>query len=145
MLALVRSLSGQGTSMLNKSELKEFKALLLDLQSRLRGDVKHLTDMALDRADGNGDSRSPTHIAELGTETYEQDLALRFVENDQDGLEEISAALARIESGRFGLCEGCLEEGKSDTKAAIPKTRLRAIPFARTCVNCARKREELSL
>lgn len=131
--------------MLKKPELAEFKKLLLTLQGRVRGDVEQLTGEALDRSEGGGESRSPTHIAELGTDTYEQDFSLRVVESDQELLDEIDAALKRIEDGTYGLCESCLKEGKPPSKARIPKARLRAIPFARNCVECERKREELSL
>jgi DnaK suppressor protein len=131
--------------MLKKPELTEFKQMLLSIQSRLRGDVQRLTDEALVRNDGGGDSKSPTHIAELGTQTYEQDFSLRVVESDQEVLEEIQAALRRIDDGTFGACERCVEEGKTFAKAVIPKMRLKAIPYARNCVACERKREELSL
>ena len=131
--------------MLKKNELAEFKESLMSLQSRLRGDVQRLTHEALDRNEGGGESKSPTHIAELGTQTYEQDFSLRVVESDQEVLEEIQAALRRIGDGTFGACERCLEEGKPFSKALIPKTRLKAIPYARNCVACERKREELSL
>ena len=131
--------------MLKKSELEEFRQRLLDLRARLRGDVQQLTESALNRGDTGSDSKSPTHIAELGTDNYEQDFALRFVENEQETLEEIDAALKRIENGTYGLCEMCLEAGKPKSKASIGKTRLRAIPFARNCIHCERKREELSL
>lgn len=131
--------------MFKKSELAEYKQALLTLHARLRGDVQRLTSEALDRNDGAGDSKSPTHIAELGTQTYEQDFSLRVVESDQEVLDEIRAALDRIEAGTFGACERCVEEGKSMTKSMIPKLRLRAIPYARNCVGCERKREELSL
>src|SRR5688572_18737124 len=117
--------------MLNKSEVSEFKELLLLLQSRIRGDMEQLTDEALDGSNGNGDSRSPTHIAELGTQAYEQDFSLRVVETDREMLEEIRAALDRVENGTYGLCERCLAEGKSPSKSGIPKLRLRAIPYAR--------------
>jgi DnaK suppressor protein len=130
---------------MRKTELNEFKKLLVAERARLRGDVEHLTDSALDRGEGNGDSRSPTHLAELGTETYEQDFSLRVVENDQEILEEIEAALDRIGDGTYGLCELCLQEGKTSAKSAIPKARLRAIPYVRNCIQCERKREELSL
>jgi DnaK suppressor protein len=125
--------------MLKKTELAEFKTLLLTLQARLRGDVQHLADGALRRADGDGDSKSPTHIAELGTDNYEQDFSLRFVENEQEILDEISLALKRIDEGTFGLCEKCLAEGKPPAKSTIIKERLKAIPYVRTCVSCADK------
>jgi DnaK suppressor protein len=126
--------------MLKASDLEEFKRLLLTLRARVRGDVLQMTHEALD-IDG-GDSRSPTHLAELGTENYEQDFALRRVENEQELLEEIDAALDRIEQGSFGQCEGCLEAGVTAAKAQIPKARLKVIPYARNCVSCERKREE---
>ncbi len=130
---------------MKKSALDQYRRLLVSLRARLRGDVAQLTDEALDRNEGGGDPRSPTHIAELGTDTYEQDFSLRVVENNQEILDEISAALKRIDDGTYGICRVCLDEGKSLSKATIKKTRLRAIPYARNCIECERKREELSL
>ena len=130
---------------MKKSEFSEYRRRLVSLRARLRGDVEQLTDAALDRNKGGRDSRSPTHIAELGTDTYEQDFSLRVVENDQELLGEISAALKRIEDGTYGVCQACLDDGRSTSRATIKKTRLRAIPYARNCIECERKREELSL
>lgn len=130
---------------MKKKELEEFRTLLLGMRARLRGDVEYLTDGALEGAAGSGDSTSPTHIAELGTEAYEQEFALSLVENEQEVLGEIEAALDRVDAGTYGQCEICLQEGKPPSKSAIPKTRLKAIPYARNCVHCERKREELSL
>lgn len=130
---------------MNKSDLSDFRHLLLSLQSQFRGDVAQIADAALDRSEGGGDSRSPTHIAELGTDTYEQDFSLGVVERDQGVLDEISAALKRIDEGTFGVCQSCLEEGKPPSKAVIKKSRLRAIPYARNCIECERKREEFAL
>ena len=124
-------------SMLKKNELQEFRALLIILQSRLRGDVQHLADGALNRADGDNDSKSPTHIAELGTDNYEQDFSLRFVENEQEILDQITLALKKIDSGLYGLCEKCLEQGKPPAKSLIIKERLKAIPYVRVCIHCA--------
>ena len=107
--------------------------------------MQQLTDGALEGGGGSGDSKSPTHIAELGTEAYEQEFALNLVENDRGTLEKIEAALSRISEGTFGVCEGCREDGKPPSKAGIPKARLRAIPYALNCVNCERKHEDSSL
>jgi DnaK suppressor protein len=130
---------------MKKTELAEFKALLEEMQSRLRGDVHQLTKEALgtDRHDGGAESKSPTHMAELGSDTFEQDFSLSLAANEQETLAEINAALARIKDGSFGQCEICLKEGKTPSQAAIPKARLRAIPYARTCVECARRRENI--
>ena len=126
---------------MKKKDLDEFKAALLQIRSRIRGDVQQLTSSALD---GGHDSKSPTHMAELGTDTFEQDFSLGVMERDQGVLDEIDAALKRIEKGTFGLCESCLEQGKPPSRAAIPKARLNAVPYARNCVDCTRKRERLA-
>lgn len=126
--------------MLKAKDFDEFRQLLLSLRARVRGDVVQMTHEALDM--DNGDSRSPTHLAELGTENYEQDFALRRVENEQELLEEIDAALDRVDQATFGQCESCLAAGLSATKSLIPKARLKVIPYARNCVECERKREQ---
>lgn len=51
---------------------------------------------------------------------------------DQGGLDEIAAiegALQRIAAGTYGICATC--------EKPIPVGRLAALPFARTCINCA--------
>ena len=123
---------------LSKVEFAQFKKQLLAISGRLRGDVDDITDGAFGREE---ESRTPTHPAELGSDNYEQDFALDLIRNEQETLKEISSALKRIEDETFGLCEGCAEEGKTGRKALIPKTRLKAIPWARNCVQCERKRE----
>ena len=127
--------------MLKKADFDEFKRLLLVLRARVRGDVEQMTHEALDRNDGESESKSPTHLAELGTETYEIDFALRQVENEEEFLAEIDAALVRIDDESFGICQGCQTEGRSLAKSGIPKLRLRAIPYTKNCVECEQKRE----
>lgn len=123
---------------MSKTEFAQFRNQLLSISGRLRGDVDNITDGAFGREEEN---RTPTHPAELGSDNYEQDFALDLIHNEQETLKEISAALKRIENETFGLCEVCVEDGKTGRKAVIPKTRLKAIPWARNCVECERKRE----
>ncbi len=125
--------------MMNKKDLAQFRSLLTEVQARLRGDVQHLSDEALDPGH---ESKSPTHMAELGTETFEQEFVLGVMERDQEVLNEISAAIKRVDAGSYGQCEGCLAEGKAPSRCSIPKMRLKAIPWARNCVECARKIEK---
>ncbi len=47
-------------------------------------------------------------------------------------IEQIDAALARIEVGTYGRCTGCQRE--------IPEERLELRPFAGTCVACSAAR-----
>jgi len=120
---------------LSKSELKEFKNLLLASKAVLQGDVKTLEDEACKKGtDAAGDlSTLPQHLADLGTDSHEQDISLGLMENETDELHEIQEAFERIKDGSFGLCETCRKK--------IPKERLKAIPYARLCVSCKKKEE----
>jgi DnaK suppressor protein len=140
-VSLPTNASTQGFSTLEyltmkKAEVNVYKTLLLALRARLRGDVIQLADAALkkNRAEANGDlSSMPIHMADLGSDNFEQEFTLSLMENDEVTLEAIEAALERIESGAYGDCEEC------GTK--IPKTRLEAIPYTSLCVKCASKME----
>ena len=94
--------------MLKQNELDQFKVLLQTLRARVRGDVEHLTADALDRNENGSESKSPTHLAELGTETYDQEFTLRRVENEQEVLDEIEEAFERINDHTFGICDGLI-------------------------------------
>ncbi len=117
---------------MKKRESKPFKELLTVLRARLRGDVSGLADAALNKnaAAGSGSTLS-NHMADMGSDQYEQDFSLSLMANEEEVLEQIEAALVRIEEGTYGVCEAC--EGK------IPKMRLNALPFTAHCVKCADK------
>lgn len=121
---------------MKKSESSVFKERLLALRSRLKGDVTGLADAALNksRTSGNGDaSAMPIHMADVGSDNFEQEFTLSLMENEGATLELVEAALERIEDGTYGDCEEC--------GAKIPKARLTAIPYASLCVKCASEQE----
>lgn len=124
---------------LTKAELTEFRAKLREVQARIKGDVRDLTAETL--GSDKTESRTPTHPAELGSEAYEQDFSLAMIRNEEEVLEDLALALKKIDAGTYGQCERCIEDGKTAKKALIPKARLKAIPWARNCVECERKRE----
>ena len=116
---------------LKKSELKPFKETLLVLQARLRGDVSTLAHAALSKTNSiNGSASSvPSHIADMGSDTFEQDNTILLMNNEEETLHQIENALERISAGTYGFCTEC--SGK------IPKLRLNAIPYTPHCVKCA--------
>ena len=122
---------------MTKTELKSFRDDLLALRNRHISDVSHLTDEALRRTGGGATgnlSKVPIHMADLGTDNYEQEFTLSLLQNEEQLLQEIAAALERITHGTFGRCEECQE--------SIPRTRLQAVPYACYCVDCAQKLEQ---
>jgi DnaK suppressor protein len=121
---------------LKTDELELFRETLQGLRARLRGDLDQMTDEAL-RRDNNGGtgnlSNVPLHMADLGTDNYDQEFTLGLIENEQSTLELVNEALRRMAEGTFGLCAECSEP--------ISKPRLQAIPYAKHCIQCARKLE----
>jgi DnaK suppressor protein len=61
-------------------------------------------------------------------------LTSRLKERDQKTIRDIDAALERMASGEYGLCEDCGNE--------IAMARLRALPMAQLCIDCATAREK---
>ncbi|MEZ6045350.1 MAG: hypothetical protein R3C11_07150 [Planctomycetaceae bacterium] len=109
--------------MLKENELEQYRQLLLTLRKRVRGEMDQLTSEALDRTDIGIESRSPTHMADMGTDSFEQDFSLRFVESEAEVIELIDAALEKIEegTGTYGLCEQCLSEENPPPRPPFPK------------------------
>jgi RNA polymerase-binding transcription factor DksA len=122
---------------MDKADQEAFQQQLLTLHQRLKGDVKHLTSEALgDSSSGGGPSQMPIHMADLGSDNFEQENTLNLLANEQQTLEEIAEALDRVRQGTFGACEECGEE--------ILRARLKELPYTRYCVACARKVERRS-
>lgn len=122
---------------MNKADMALYREKLLSLRNRLRGDVNNLANAALKktRMEASGDlSAAPIHMADVGTDAYEQEFTLSLMEADEGTLGQIDAALERIRQASYGTCEDC--------GGRIPKARLDVIPFTSTCVKCAEKRSE---
>lgn len=120
---------------MKKAESNLYRERLLSLRARLRGDVSAMADVALRKAGMQGADASamPIHMAELGSDNFEQEFTLSLMQTEEDTLGLIEEALVRIEGGEYGKCIEC--------EGAIPKTRLNALPFTPVCVRCAQKME----
>jgi DnaK suppressor protein len=124
---------------MTKIQLEKYRQQLEHMRGRLKGDVSHLTGEALRHAGGEASgslSNTPIHMADLGSDNFEQEFTFSLLENEEQTLEEIAAALVRIDQGRYGTCEG------ENCGKVIPKARLDALPFTRHCVECARKLQQ---
>ncbi|MGD2109700.1 MAG: TraR/DksA family transcriptional regulator [Phycisphaerae bacterium] len=117
-------------------ELDAFKELLLEKRAELAGNVNRLASEALNsKGSGQGDhSVMPIHMADLGSDNWEQEFTLGLLENEEALVREIDEALARIETRTYGMCLA--------THKRISKARLRAKPWAKFCIEYARAREE---
>jgi RNA polymerase-binding protein DksA len=114
---------------LEKNVIKELKEKLLIEKNRLEEELGRIA------TPNKPSSDYETNFNEIGSnedenasevEEYTDNLALENSLEKQ--LHEIKAALERIETNTFGVCENCKHE--------IDTNRLRAYPAAKTCVNC---------
>ena len=107
---------------------EELRGLLLETRCRLLRTVATTDDelASLAGQDAGG-------LIESSGRGVAEDLLSRLEGRERHELDEIRAALGRLETGNFGVCAGC--------RRPIPLRRLRAMPWARACVTCQRRGE----
>ncbi len=127
---------GAAQGKMRTRERETFRQILLARRAQIVGDVNQMQDSTLNKSanSNSGDlSRVPFHMADVGTDNFEHEFTLGLIENEEDELHEIDEALDRIESGDFGRCNLC--------HTLIAKTRLKAIPYTKLCIECKRNEE----
>ena len=124
-------------SPLTARELRSFRQVLLEKRHELMGDLTGIENEALHRNRQNvsGElSTLPTHPADVGSDNYEQEFSLGLLESERELLAKIEGALERIQDKTYGVCMG--------TGKPIAKTRLKARPWTRYCIDYAEKLEK---
>ncbi len=107
-----------------------YKKLLLKMKEQIVGDIRNLSD----ENSGSGNDRGgdvsghALHMADVATDMYDREFTLGLAANEREMLYEIDEALNRIKDGSYGMCGSC--------KKAVLVARLKAIPYARTCMKC---------
>jgi DnaK suppressor protein len=118
---------------LTPKELEHFRQLLLDKRRELVGDMSSMEREALRSTTGSNLSNLPVHMADMGTDNYEQEFTLGLVEKERHLVRDINRALAKIQDGSYGICEG--------TGKPIGKPRLEVQPWAKHSIEYARQME----
>lgn len=116
----------------NKKQLDHFRAILLRKRAELIGDVSAMETEALQGGSG-ALSNLPQHIADQGSDAYDQALALDLAAADRKLIREIDDALKRIDAQAYGVCEL--------TGKPIKMERLEELPWARHSIEAARELE----
>jgi DnaK suppressor protein len=117
---------------MHAQQVQRYKERLLALRERLREDVRSRVARVPEQIHTPGDiSDVPTHTADNDVEGIDSEVAVGGIQIAE--LNEISAALSRIDDGSFGRCATCGQN--------IGRTRLDAIPYTAYCVDCKNQRE----
>ena len=94
-----------------------------ELHRRLGGDLKDL----LHRSGDSGDS------ADQAFESCGEEVSSQLAQLESRELMQIERSLERLKRGIYGVCELCQKK--------IPVSRLNALPFSTTCIECQREME----
>lgn len=115
--------------MLTDAQREQLRRRLLDERNRALSDLRRSqADASTGELERTGDlSEAPTHPADRGTETEDEEIAASLAGREIGEIAEIDAALERLykRPNDYGRCE---RTGKD-----IPFERLDLIPWARTC------------
>jgi len=109
------------------------RRLLIELAKRLGKNVSQLEleTRQIHSKDGDyGQGEDEGDFQEVTNQAAEENLAKSLLGNQEFTLSEIEAALERIKNNSYGICEEC--------KSIINYERMRALPYARRCIKCAK-------
>jgi RNA polymerase-binding protein DksA len=115
---------------LSTIDTTRFRDALLSERERVVSAIENLRSENAASVDDIADEASDQHLADAASDTYDRELGDTLEDNSEQVLEEIDAALRRIEEGTYGTCTNC---GKQ-----ISEERLEALPWASLCIDCAR-------
>lgn len=104
-------------------EWKSYYSDLMKLRSALKGALDERSSETIGASARESSGELSLNSSDAGTETFDRDVALSMVANEQDALNEIEDAIDRIFDGSFGICQ--------ETQKPIKKNRLKAVPFTR--------------
>lgn len=96
------------------------RAELIDLAER----VADSGDLDESQEESSGELTSlDQHLADHASDTFEREKDRSIGASLTDKLEEIDAALERIESGNYGVCQVCGRDIADERLEAVPATR----------------------
>jgi DnaK suppressor protein len=107
------------------------RARLLGLHLQLSAEIEEARAQA--SVAGDGSDRAGDDEIDVGSRTSLQEQELGILATIRGRLTQVERALARLDAGRYGMCEGCQEP--------IPAERLEVFPSATECLRCKQLRE----
>jgi RNA polymerase-binding protein DksA len=122
---------------MNKKQLSQFRKQLEVLRAQLGQELQQLSESNLNKSqrESTGDlSGYSYHMADVGTDNFGREMELNIASSGNERLRLIEEAIERVDEGSFGKCLSC--------GAEIHGERLKAIPYTRLCIDCARESEK---
>lgn len=114
---------------------KKYYKLLIEIRERFENAPNDKVEsVAMNNGElSHENSTQGMDAADIGSKSFERDMAFNLLSNEQGLISEVNAAIDRIRNGTYGICE--------ITGKPIPESRLTAIPFARCTIDGQRQKE----
>ncbi len=106
----------------------ELRRKLEEMQVELRTQLDDMQREVREDSVGYGN-----HMADVGTEVFEQELDWGLARHLETSFERVKTAEAKFEDGTYGICESCGER--------IELARLEAMPETPYCLDCQTRLE----
>ncbi len=113
---------------MRKPQRKKFEQRLLELREAfLRNYTETTRNSHSDQDDGIQDN------IDFATQSYTKEFLLSLGNLERNRLQQVEAALKRVQTTAYGLCSSCEEE--------IGLKRMNAAPWVDTCITCQEDQE----
>ncbi len=116
----------------SKAKLKKFRKFILDKMDEVSNDMDDIKVGLMDRGNPKAglsqDSVYSVHMADAGTDSFEQEKNFMLMSRESDYYKNLFLALERIDKEEFGVCVLCGE--------LIVEERMIEVPNATKCVDC---------
>ncbi len=114
---------------MDKKRLDYYKKKLVKRREEL------MKTIARTEEEGRQADDDPTvDLADKAANSYTEEFLFGMTNTDRTILNQIEAALKRIDGDDYGVCANCQEE--------LQQKRLEAVPWAKHCINCQEKAEK---
>ena len=116
---------------MRKNILKHFQSILENIRTEIVGDV----EKAHHKINGN-EAEQMADISDDAARSYGRKLQGDLEEHEWVKLQQVEAALKKVEDGKYGTCEQCGHK--------ILETRLEIMPYTEFCMQCLSEIEKHS-
>lgn len=125
---VAKSTRGKKTSKQKAGGSDSYRKLLVEQQEQILSLYEHDLRVGQEASDEGTED-----IVDRANNSYNREFMFALSDTERQILLEIDEALVRLDGGRYGTCLHCSED--------IPKARLRALPWARYCIDCQEQAE----
>ena len=115
-----------------KGEKKKVLEALLDIRDQLTNQVRSISAANLTSTKQAGEE-----LADIGSDNFYREIGLSMLTEDGKKLASIQEAVNRLLNGTYGTCADC--------GCKVGDGRLKAIPYAKLCIDCQAEQEKQAL